>query len=462
MKAPLSRFEVRAERDVALTRQFARTIAARLGFDSQDQARIVAAVSEVARNTLLHAGVGHVEFRLEEEPAQSLVIRVVDNVPGASEAPSLIDNPSGPKGDATRNLDGARGMMDVFEVDSSPGGGTAVAMAKALPPRMPPVTHSDAAIVVEELARLDPTGPFDEIQRQDRELIRALDELRAREAELAKVNRELERAGRGIRALGLELDERADMLKEAAEIKTRFYSNMSHELRTPLSSILGLARLLLDKVDGDLSAEQERQVSFILLAAHDLNSMVNDLLDLARIEAGREVVSIAEVDLPGLFESLRAMLDPLRPAGSPVVFVFDEPEALPAISTDEAKLSQVLQNFLSNALKFTERGEVRLKAERGPGESVVFSVSDTGIGIEPGHLESIFEEFGQVDGPLQRLVKGSGLGLPLVRKLAQLLGGRLDVRSQPGVGSTFALTIPIRHPDGAEIAPDGSSPASPP
>jgi signal transduction histidine kinase len=148
------------------------------------------------------------------------------------------------------------------------------------------------------------------------------------------------------------------------------------------------------------------------------------------------------------------MLDPLRPPGLPVALVFEEPGGLPALSTDETKLSRVLQNFLSNALKFTERGEVRLRAEPGPDDSVVFSVSDTGIGIEPGHLESIFEEFGQVDGPLRRLVKGSGLGLPLVRKLAHLLGGRVDVQSRPGVGSTFSLTIPARHHDGPGITPD--------
>lgn len=185
--------------------------------------------------------------------------------------------------------------------------------------------------------------------------------------------------------------------------------------------------------------------------------MLNDLLDLARIEAGRDVVRVSEVAIPTLFESLRATFDPLQSPGSPVTIVFEEPHGLPSISTDESKLSRVLHNFLSNALKFTERGEVRVKAEPGPDESVIFSVADTGIGIEPGHLESIFEEFSQVEGPLQRLAKGSGLGLPLVRKLAHLLGGQIDVQSRPGLGSTFSLTIPARNPD--ESPPPSPDPA---
>jgi len=443
MNAPLSQVEVREERDVVLARQRARAVAARLGFEAQDQARVAAAVSEVARVAAQNGG-GRVEFLLQGDPAQALTleIRVVDRGAGPAGPPAPDDPRAGP----VRGLDGARRMMDAFRVEPAPGGGTALTMSKALPRRPGPLGPADIARIAEELARLDPPSPVDELLRQNRELLRALDELRARELELAQVNRELEDTNRSVLALYLELDERADSLRKASELKTRFLSNVSHELRTPLTSVLSLSRLLLDRVDGELSVEQERQVSFILRAAHDLTGMVNDLLDLARIEAGRDEIRAGPVDLIDLFGALRAMLRPLQPPGSPVELVLEDP-AIPTIRSDEGKLSTILRNLLSNALKFTERGEVRARVAPGPDDSVVFTVSDTGLGIDPRHLDLIFEEFGQVDSPLQRKVKGTGLGLPLTRKLARLLGGEVEVRSEPGVGSTFTVRLPI-HPPG--------------
>ncbi len=441
MNALLSAIEVRDGRDVVLARQRARVVAARLGFEGQDQVRIATAVSEVARNAVQLAGGGLVEFRVDGDPAQALAIRVVDRGPGGAAGPA----------DPDPGLDGARRLMDGFRVEPGPGAGTAVTMTKALPRRAPPVTAEVAARIAEELARLDPPSPVDELLRQNRELLRALDQLRARELELAQVNRELEDTNRGVLALYLELDERADSLKRASEMKTRFLSNVSHELRTPLSSILSLSRLLLDRTDGDLTAEQERQASYILRAARDLTGMVNDLLDLARIEAGREVVHPGEVDLVDFFGVLRGMLRPLQARDSAVELVFEDPAGLPPLFTDEGKLAQILRNFVSNALKFTERGEVRVRARLAPDDLATFSVIDTGIGIAAAHLDRIFEEFGQVDGPLQRRVKGTGLGLPLARKLAGLLGGSVEVRSEPGVGSTFSATIPARLPAGAPV-----------
>jgi len=448
MNAPISRVEVRDERDVVLARQHARAVAARLGFEAQDQARIAAAVSEIARNAVQHAGSGLVEFLIDGDPGQALLVRVSDSGPGIAASPASAAPAAG------RGLDGARRMMDTFRLDSSPGSGTVVAMARSLPRRAAPVTASVAAQVAGEMAGLAPPSPVDEILRQNREMIRALDDLRAREVELARLNRELEETNRGVLALYYELDERNDSLRRASEMKTRFLANVSHELRTPLTSIFSLSRILLDRTDGDLNDEQGRQVDYIFRAAKDLTGMVNGLLDLARIEAGREPIHLGEVDLAGFFGVLRGMLRPLLPADSPVVLAFDDPSGLPRLVTDEGKLAQILRNLVSNALKFTERGEVRVKAEPGPDGTVVLSVGDTGIGIAAKDLGRIFEEFGQVDGPLQRKAKGTGLGLPLARELAGLLGGRLDVLSEPGVGSTFAASIPIIHPDHAR-GPEG-------
>ena len=169
---------------------------------------------------------------------------------------------------------------------------------------------------------------------------------------------------------------------------------------------------------------------------------MNDLLDLATVEAGKVVMRPAEFDLRNLFAALRGMLRPLL-VNESVSLVFDDPEGIPPLFTDEAKVSQILRNFLSNALKFTDRGEIRVTARLSPdGDAVVCSVSDTGIGIAAEDQERIFDEFTQVDNPVQKRVRGTGLGLPLVRKLATLLGGGVSVQSAPGMGSTFSVIIP--------------------
>src|SRR5262249_51286513 len=298
------------------------------------------------------------------------------------------------------------------------------------------------ARIADELARQPASDPLQEVQRQNQELLRALDELGRRQDELAGLNRELEDTNRSVVALYAELEEKADHLRRADDLKSRFLSNMSHEFRTPVNSIQALARMLLDRVDGDLGVEQERQVLFIRKAADALSELVNDLLDLAKVEAGKIVIRPIEFDVAHLFGALRGMLRPLL-VGEAVTLVFDEPEDVPSLYTDEAKVSQILRNFISNALKFTERGEVRVTARLLPDRNAVaFSIADTGIGIAPEDQERIFQEFTQIDSPLQRRVQGTGLGLPLCRKLAELLGGSVHVESTPGVGSTFTAIVP--------------------
>jgi signal transduction histidine kinase len=262
---------------------------------------------------------------------------------------------------------------------------------------------------------------------------------------LEQLNRELEDTNRGVVALYAELDERADHLRRVDEMKSHFLSNMSHEFRVPINAILSLAHLLLDRIDGELTPEQDLQVSFIRKAAEDLAELVNDLLDLAKIEAGKITVRPSEFDVNTLFGTLRGMLRPLL-LGETVDLVFETPADMPPLFTDESKVSQILRNFISNALKFTERGEVRVSARlASEGDRIILAVADTGIGIAPDDQEAIFEEFTQLENALQRRVKGTGLGLPLCRKLATLLGGRVEVDSQVGVGSTFSVVLPLRY-----------------
>lgn len=278
-------------------------------------------------------------------------------------------------------------------------------------------------------------------------ILRALDEgseaageLRNAHAALAAIESELEETNRGVLALYSELDERADRLRRADELKSRFLSYASHELRTPLNGIIGLVRLLTN-ARPDRSGEELKQLSFIQRAAEEMREMVNDLLDLAKVEAGKVTVQPTEFGLEFVFGALRGIFRPLLQTDD-VVLRFEDTSAVPSIYSDEAKVSQILRNLISNALKFTEHGEVRVWAE-AQDETVGISVRDTGIGIAPQNLERIFEEYAQIEHPLQKRVRGTGLGLPLCRRLAELLGGHVEVESELGKGSTFTVVLPL-------------------
>ena len=261
-------------------------------------------------------------------------------------------------------------------------------------------------------------------------------------AEAAALRAELEETNRGVVALYAELDAQADDLRKATELKSRFLAYMSHEFRTPINSIRSITRLLRDRTDGPLTDEQEKQVGFIQKSASEFAEMVDDLLDLAKIEAGRVDISPAWFEMVDLFQALRGMFKPVL-TNPDVTLVFQAPDDLPSLYTDDHKLSQILRNFISNALKFTQRGEVRVSVVRvGPG-MVRFSVADTGIGIAPEFHSAVFEDFSQVNTPLQKRLRGTGLGLALSRQLATLLGGEVTLESTLGEGSVFSVTLPL-------------------
>jgi signal transduction histidine kinase len=270
--------------------------------------------------------------------------------------------------------------------------------------------------------------------------------LQAREAELDRLTQELAETNRGVVALYAELDERAQALGQLSEAKTRFLSDMSHELRAPLASMINLTRLLLAHSDGPLTREQEYQVTLIQRSAESLSEMVNDLLDIAKIEARKVDLRLEEVSVVEVFAGLRGMFRPLA-TNENVALVFEDPAAPLVLTTDEQRVAQVVRNFVSNALKFTTQGEVRVTARSAEGDRVVLEVVDTGVGIAPEHHARIFEDYTQVDGPIQKRVRGTGLGLPLTRKLAHLLGGEVRLASTLGEGSRFSLVIPRVHPD---------------
>ncbi len=443
MNRPILTVPIEHEQDVVLARQRARQVAELLDFDRQNQTRIATAVSEIARNAYRYAGGGRTLFALEGETApQILLIQISDQGPGIRDLQKILDNRYFSKTGMGLGILGARRLTDRFEIQSAPGKGTTVSMRLLLPHKAQPFRPEDVGSLAAKLAR-DPPNLIEELRRQNADLLATLEELRQRQEELTRLNRELEDTNRGVVALYAELDERADHLRRADEIKNRFLSNMSHEFRTPLNSIQALTRLLLERTDGELTPEQEKQVYFVQKAAASLSELVNDLLDLAKVAAGKIVVRPEDFEVQDLFGALRGMLRPLL-LNTSVSLVFEEPENLPPLETDEAKVSQILRNFISNGLKYTEQGEVRVSARLSTSRrDMVFAVSDTGIGIALRDQERIFQEFAQIENPLQRKSKGTGLGLPLAKKLAEVLGGSVSVQSKPGAGSTFTATIPL-------------------
>ena len=249
----------------------------------------------------------------------------------------------------------------------------------------------------------------------------------------------------------VELHEKNVEIERANHLKSEFVANMSHELRTPLTSILALSQMLLDGLDGALNEEQNKQVSIIERNGENLLRLINDILDLSKIEAGKLELAPGQFSVEDLLESARLTVAPLV-AEKGLALELDIHPNLPPMFTDENKLKQILLNLLSNAVKFTQAGRVSLRAWPGPSAraadgaapvpAVTFQVADTGIGIAAADQETIWQEFTQIDGSLARRYEGTGLGLAIVRRLVGLLGGTISLESEPGKGSTFTFTIP--------------------
>ena len=270
-------------------------------------------------------------------------------------------------------------------------------------------------------------------------------------AELARVNQGLEQSVRDATA---ELQEQNRQLvwqgqeiQRAYRHKSEFLASMSHELRTPINALLGYTALLRERIYGDLTPRQDEALQRMQSSSGHLLELVNDILDLARIEAGRMPVHLEPVLLGPLVASVVDSVEPMARARGLALRV-DVPEEVPALITDRTRVKQIVLNLLSNAVKFTREGSVTLTARPlAAGDGVEVAVADTGIGIAPEALAGIFDDFRQVDQSSTREFGGTGLGLSIVRKLLGLLGGSIRVESQPEVGSTFTVTLPFRSPD---------------
>jgi CheY-like chemotaxis protein/signal transduction histidine kinase/HAMP domain-containing protein len=300
----------------------------------------------------------------------------------------------------------------------------------------------------------------EELQSQRDELERTNQELEEKAALLAEQNARIEQKNTEVETARLELEEKAEQLALSSKYKSEFLANMSHELRTPLNSLLILSKLLSDNQEGTLSEKQIEFAKTIYNAGSDLLELINDILDLSKVEAGKTDVDPRPVQPAALADYVQRNFSPVADQQE-LNFTVELAKGLPvAIVTDEKRLQQVLKNLLSNAFKFTEQGAVTLTIGPAPAgtrfgeetlrnaETVVqFMVADTGIGIPDDKLKLIFEAFQQADGTTSRRYGGTGLGLSISREIARLLGGEIRVESTPGEGSTFTLSLPLRAPE---------------
>ncbi|MFF1872442.1 ATP-binding protein [Kitasatospora herbaricolor] len=458
---PLLTTAVGSEQEIFALRRSGRVVAQALGLDNQAQVRLATALSELGRDLLGVRGL-HASFTLApgEVPALLVTLRWEDR----RRAP----------GEETLEAVG-RLLPGAVRRPAVPG---SLVVEQPLPGNSPsPAQLADRTLRV--LSAQPAPNPMEELRAQNRDLIAALEDSRAQREELQRLNEELETTNqgvvalyselsqeledtnRGVVALYAELDDKSRQLREAGDARTRFWANVSHELRSPANSVIGLARLLLDADEDQPAEERRHQLALIGASGSTLLALVDELLDVAKAESGRLEPHWSPVDLRILLGQLRGTMRGLVQHPG-VVLVIPDPLRPPELTGDEVMLTRILRNLLSNALKFTEQGEVRLDVatDRAPdgSELVVLTVTDTGVGIPVEEQERIFEEFYQVRGPHQRGRSGTGLGLPYVRRVAELLGGALTLVSAPGRGTTVTLRLPavppaLRTPPAAGAAP---------
>lgn len=535
MTGQIATVAIRQERDVVLARQRARQIAETLGFDRQDQTRIATAISELARNAYRYAGGGEVAYSLErEENRAALTIAVTDRGPGIDDLQTILGGGYRSATGMGIGIVGVRRLMDRFEIESDAVGGTTVVVGKLLPEGAR-VDTLDAAGIGAEIARGEGDDPFAEMQRQNQDLVHALEEVERREHELERVNRELDERAQAARVLSevadgivlvgfdgkirqwnraaalivgrtaeevvgkaavevipgwatfaaripvtesptgemsasdvvpIEIDGRELWLSGAGvalpegtvyafrnvtkertleRVRNELISTVSHELRTPLASIYGAARTLERQ---GLSEETRR--SLLAMIVHEstrLERIADSILVASRIQEGEMPVAIEAADFGSIaretVEAVRASL----PEDRTIVLTVDDP--MPAVECDPEKLAQVLVNLVDNAVRYSPQGgPIEISVTHGGGLARC-TVRDEGLGIPAEEQERIFERFYRLDPDLRYAITGTGLGLYISRELVRLMGGRIEVRSQLGQGSTFAIELPLAAESGA-------------
>jgi signal transduction histidine kinase len=418
MSGAILTLRIHAEHDVAVARRRGRLIAGLLGFDPQGQARIATAISEIARNAFDYAGGGKAEFLVEGKPRQQqFLVRISDQGPGIVELAAILAGRYRSRTGLGIGITGTRNLMDRMEIDTRIGEGTTVLFGKDLAPGSTPIGPKELARIAEELVRQRPDDPLSEMEEQNQALLRTMEELRLREEESARLYLEAQ---------------------EATRARDTMLAIVSHDLRNPLNAVLLSAAFLLDVGPTRLGPESvEKQLGVIKRSAQMANRLIEDLLDVARIESGRLSIEPRTQDARMLvteaYEALR-----LSAEEKSIRLEHELPDEIPSTHADGDRVVQVLCNLGSNAIKFTpEGGRVILRAEPAEGE-VRFSISDTGPGVPAEQLDHIFDRFWQANRADRR---GVGLGLTIVKGIVEAHGGKVWVESEVGVGTTCYFTV---------------------
>src|SRR2546421_2020494 len=429
---------VRRESDIVKVRDRVRRLAREMGFDSTTQIKITTAVSEVTRNIYEYAKSGAILLALAERgPDFGFQVTARDDGPGIDEATlrSIMRGRYQSASGLGVGLAGTRKLMDEFDIQTKPGEGTRVTLIKWMPRGF----ADDVKGRIEELrAHLGndvEDSAIEELQQQNRDLAKILAELEEKREQLEELNQQLQKSNR-------ELNEANAKLRELAELREEFLALTTHDLRSPLTVISGVISFFTSGRLGELSPEQKNMVSMMERNTQNLIELVNDLLDASKLESSTMRLDATSFDLRGLLDELRETIEPLAKEKE-IELIETIPSDLPQVEADRDKIIRVLVNLLSNALKFTPKGvRVRLSAAR-EGDAVRVSVSDTGVGIPEEDVHDIFDKYAQARSRATRSEKGTGLGLYITRQLVELHGGKIEVQSEVGKGSTFSFTIPI-------------------
>ncbi|WP_043307250.1 ATP-binding protein [Pseudomonas sp. ML96] len=443
----IATIHINAETDVVTCRQSAKRIAGWLELSQLEQIRFATAVSELARNVYQYAGEGAFHFDLAHNAAGQLCglsFEAIDSGPGIAAIDQIMDGSYiSPTGMGVGLL-GAQQLMDDFDIRTS-AKGTRIRARKVIYPPRPFPQPKQINAIRDQLQGEGAADPFIELRVRGTELLLTAAELQNKQVELEATNQELENTNKGVVALYSELEKATEEVRQASESKSRFFANMTHEIRTPINIVENISKLLLKGSDGQLNPEQHKQVSFISDAAAELSELVNELLDISEAHSGRVEIVAVRFTLADFIEQLRQFVGALSQRFPQLDWEIVGADQEVELETDRHRLFQIMRNLIGNAFKYTPSGKVCVRTYLPDEHSIEFLVEDTGVGIAPENHDKVFEEFLRVRNPEQQQVQGTGLGLPLAKRLASLLHGDITLHSDVGKGSRFLLRVDRRH-----------------